>query len=318
MNTALFSPFFTGVSWFFVVIGVVSFFILLIDVARHPQKMKVMNWVWPLNALWGSVLILWVYFSFGRSKPGTSRPGTGMDMGGVPDMKKDGMDMQGNAGMSMNTDGSGSVNMAGGGMSMGGKNAVSMDMNGGASGMAMQDSTDMSMEKMDGMRTDGDGMDMPGMGADKQPFWQKVVAGTLHCGSGCTLADLIGTAVFYFLPFAIFGSLTAGEWTLDYIIALLLGVTCQYAALAPMASMVSSIKPGFGLWVRALKIDFFSLTSWQIGMYIWMGIVIALYGRISPSRAEFWFMMQVAMFAGFIIAYPVNWLLIKKGVKKTM
>lgn len=36
------------------------------DVARHPQKMKVMNWVWPLAALFGSLLWLWLYRAWGR------------------------------------------------------------------------------------------------------------------------------------------------------------------------------------------------------------------------------------------------------------
>jgi len=29
-----------------------------------------------------------------------------------------------------------------------------------------------------------------------RPFWQSVVAGTLHCGAGCSLADLVGPILF--------------------------------------------------------------------------------------------------------------------------
>lgn len=36
------------------------------------------------------------------------------------------------------------------------------------------------------------------------------------------------------------------------------------------------------------------------------------------NTVEFWFMMQLAMVAGFATAYPVNWLLIKTGVKEKM
>ncbi|MBI1403732.1 MAG: DUF4396 domain-containing protein [Porphyrobacter sp.] len=39
-----------------------------IDVARHPQKMGVMNLVWPLTALFGTVLWAWLYWRFGRPK----------------------------------------------------------------------------------------------------------------------------------------------------------------------------------------------------------------------------------------------------------
>lgn len=36
------------------------------DEARHPQKMRVMNWVWPLTSLYAPVLGLWLYFAMGR------------------------------------------------------------------------------------------------------------------------------------------------------------------------------------------------------------------------------------------------------------
>jgi hypothetical protein len=33
---------------------------------------------------------------------------------------------------------------------------------------------------------------------------------------------------------------------------------------------------------------------------------------------EFWFMMQIAMLAGFAVSYPVNWWLIRAGLKEVM
>lgn len=78
-------------------------------------------------------------------------------------------------------------------------------------------------------------------------------------------------------------------------------------------------KKGLKVWLKALKIDFFSLTSWQIGMYGFMALVIFVwFGRLSPTTPEFWFMMQIAMCCGFITAYPVNWILVKKGIKMGM
>lgn len=40
--------------------------IIGIDEARHPQKMLIMNLVWPITALYLSVFALWVYFRIGR------------------------------------------------------------------------------------------------------------------------------------------------------------------------------------------------------------------------------------------------------------
>ncbi|MPQ44529.1 DUF4396 domain-containing protein [Clostridium tarantellae] len=145
-------------------------------------------------------------------------------------------------------------------------------------------------------------------------FWQGVVVDTLHCGAGCSLADLIGSWLFLIFPFKIFNNLTFGEWTLEYCLALLTGVTFQYAAIAPMMK-----EKGLKTWLKALKIDFLSLTSWQIGMYGWMALVtFVLFGPLSPTTPQFWFMMQIAMFCGFITAYPVNWWLVKSGIKVGM
>lgn len=187
-----------------------------------------------------------------------------------------------------------------------------MDMSGmDMSNMKMDDMKDMDMSNMK-----MDDMDMKGMDMSNKysSFWQGVVADTLHCGAGCSLADLIGPWLFLVFPFTIFNNYTFGEWTMEYFLALLTGVTFQYAAISPMMN-----EKGFKVWLRALKIDFLSLTSWQIGMYGWMALVIFVwFGRLSPTTPEFWFMMQIAMCCGFITAYPVNWWLVKVGIKMGM
>lgn len=187
-----------------------------------------------------------------------------------------------------------------------------MDMSGmDMSTMKMDDMKDMDMSNMK-----MDDMDMKGMDMSNKysSFWQGVVADTLHCGAGCSLADLIGPWLFLVFPFTIFNNYTFGEWTMEYFLALLTGVTFQYAAISPMMN-----EKGFKVWLRALKIDFLSLTSWQIGMYGWMALVIFVwFGRLSPTTPEFWFMMQIAMCCGFITAYPVNWWLVKVGIKMGM
>jgi hypothetical protein len=148
----------------------------------------------------------------------------------------------------------------------------------------------------------------------ERPFWQSIVAGTLHCGAGCSLADLVGPFVFRALPFVIAGSMVFCEWTLDYGLALLVGVIFQYAALSPMLG-----QSGLPIWWRALKVDFLSLTAWQVGMYGWMALVIFVwFGRIEPSHVEFWFLMQVAMACGFVTAFPMNWWLVRAGIKTAM
>ena len=192
----------------------------------------------------------------------------------------------------------------------------------GADMPGMADGTKMSgtagprgMEGMDGM--DGmDGMsDMPGMKG--RPRWQSVVLSTLHCGAGCTLADIVGEWFLFFVPVAIGGSILAGTWVVDYLLALAFGIGFQYAAIRGMERTL----PRGEAIRRAAKADILSLTAWQAGMYGWMAVgIFALNGGEAMPRTSFvfWFSMQVAMACGFLVALPVNILLIRAGIKKGM
>lgn len=149
----------------------------------------------------------------------------------------------------------------------------------------------------------------------RKPFWQSVLVGALHCGGGCTLGDLIAANVLLAFPVVIFGSRLAGEWTVEFIVAFIIGIVFQYYAIKPMKKLSS--KDAF---VAAVKADTLSLTFWQIGMYGWMAIAIFLvfHHELKASDPVFWLMMQIGMVCGLITAFPVNWLLIKKGIKEAM
>ena len=148
------------------------------------------------------------------------------------------------------------------------------------------------------------------------PHWQSVALSALHCGAGCTLADIIGEWVTNYIPVTVAGSQLIGNWVFDFILALIIGVYFQFYAIREM----DRISVGNAL-SRAFKADFFSLLSWQIGMYGWMAIVYFILFVNEPLPKDtwmFWFMMQLAMLVGFFCAYPMNALLIKLGVKKGM
>ncbi len=72
--------------------------------------------------------------------------------------------------------------------------------------------------------------------------------------------------------------------------------------------------------VAAAKADFFSLTAWQVGMYGWIAIAtFVIFGHeIEKTNPAFWFMMQIAMLASFLTSYPVNWWLLRAGIKEKM
>ncbi|HTV80486.1 MAG TPA: DUF4396 domain-containing protein [Steroidobacteraceae bacterium] len=206
--------------------------VLAVHLLKHPQRMWIMNLVWPLCALFGSLWILWQYFRHGRSDA-----------------------------------------------------------------------------------------------AGRRSFAVSVANGTLHCGSGCTLGDLLAEALVWVAPVIatwfgwrhLFRERIFAVWVLDYLLAFAVGIAFQYFTLAPMRGL------SFLQGIRAaVKADALSLTAWQIGMYGFMAIAYfhwfgtLLHTSLSPDRPEFWFMMQLAMACGFITSYPVNWWLIRKGIKDRM
>lgn len=319
----------------FVLGGIGSALVIAIDLHARRQPMRIMNSVWVLTGLWASLFGLWAYFAFGRaprnfsgnSMDSTTKGKTGRGNAVMPDMNRiqgsDTTEMPGKDGMPKST-----------GMEMPKMTRIqvsdAMKMPGridlsGADGMdgmeipgrgGMPMSAGMEMPETARMQG-GDTMNMPGMEMPVRPKWQSVVLSTLHCGAGCTLADIIGEWALYFVPVAIGGSLLAGTWVVDYLLALLFGIGFQYAAIR---GMEPSLPRGAAVG-RAAKADILSLTAWQAGMYGWMAMAIFALGNGTPmprTSFMFWFMMQVAMACGFLLSLPVNVLLIRKGIKKGM
>jgi hypothetical protein len=149
----------------------------------------------------------------------------------------------------------------------------------------------------------------------KKPLWQSVLIGTLHCGSGCTLGDLIAVNLLIAFPMTLFGSKLYGEWSVEFILAFITGIIFQYYAIKPMGKL--SVKDTM---IAALKADTLSLIFWQIGMYGWMAVCnfLIFEPALQTGSLVFWIMMQVGMLFGLITAFPINWWLVRKGIKEAM
>lgn len=232
--------------------GLCALWITLDLMLGNKQHMWIMNVVWPVTALFGTVLAVWAYYKYGR--------------------------------------------------------------------LAAHKNVMAAKEK---------GEDPPHKRLT--PFPVMVGKGASHCGSGCTLGDIC--AEFLVLGFPVIATWVGWKtlfpdshhgkifavWILDYIFAFLFGVAFQYFTIKPMRGL----SPGKGL-VQAVKADTLSLTAWQVGMYGFMAVAHFLIFTyvwphpIKPSMPEFWFMMQIAMLAGFVTSYPVNWWLIRRGIKEKM
>jgi hypothetical protein len=213
--------------------GAVCALVILADLVRNPQPMRIMNVVWPVKALFGTIVVLWQYFCYGRAN--------------APDRQT--------------------------------------------------------------------------------PFPIAVANGALHCGAGCTLGDIAAEWLIVFAPpVAVwfgwrgwFHDRIFATWIVDFLFAYAFGVAFQYFAIAPMRNLSF----GKALWA-AVKADTLSLTAWQVGMYGFMALAkfylfgVLLGAALMTNSVEFWFMMQIAMLFGFATAYPMNWQLIRAGIKERM
>lgn len=232
----------------FLLLGLVCAVVIAADLVRHKQHMWIMNVVWPVTALFGTVWIVWQYFTYGR---------------------------------------------------------LAEDERAKA---AMDRDEEMPSKKL-------------------TPFPVMVANGALHCGSGCTLGDIIAEWLVFAVPAiavwfgwqSLFGDKIFAAWIVDYLFAYAFGIVFQYFTIAPMRNL------GFvaGIWA-AIKADTLSLTAWQVGMYGFMAFAyFYLFGsllgtKLEVDTVEFWFMMQIAMICGFVTAFPVNWRLIRTGLKEKM
>lgn len=55
----------------------------------------------------------------------------------------------------------------------------------------------------------------------------------------------------------------------------------------------------------------------MIGLMAWVQFDL-VQRALSPSQPVSWFAMQMAMLAGFALAYPVNWYLLRTGIKQAV
>ncbi len=232
----------------YLALGAASALAIAIDLSGRPQHMWIMNVVWPVTALFGTVWVVWQYFVYAR--------------------------------------------------------------------LASRQNVQAAMKRKQDPpnRTD-------------TPYPVMVANGALHCGGGCTLGDIAAEWLVFAVP-AIsvafgwhwaFRDRIFADWIVDYLFAYVLGIVFQYFTIAPMRGL----SLGQGL-VAAVKADTLSLTAWQIGMYGFMAIAQflifrrALGVKLEIDSVEFGFMMQLAMLAGFLTSYPVNWWLIRAGLKERM
>jgi hypothetical protein len=166
-------------------------------------------------------------------------------------------------------------------------------------------------------RATHDHYDEAGSTEQAKPGWVSMATEVSHCGSGCTLGDVISEFTIFALGLTIAGLTLGAEFVGDYVLALIFGIVFQFFAIAPMRGL--GLKDGL---IAAAKADVISLTAFEIGLFGWMAIMSYVLfpspNQLMPSSAAFWLLMQVGMMIGFATAWPANVWLVKRGIKVPM
>ena len=140
--------------------------------------------------------------------------------------------------------------------------------------------------------------------------WRQVLGSTMHCVAGDGIGILAGAAI---------GSLLTlphlADIALEYALGFAFGWTIfQTLFMRDMAggsyprSLISTFIP-----------EFLSMNLLMAAMVPTAAFARMLIGeRLSPLTPEFWFVMSMALLVGFVVAYPINWWLVAKGLKHGM
>lgn len=140
--------------------------------------------------------------------------------------------------------------------------------------------------------------------------WRQVLGSTMHCAAGDGLGIVAG---------AVLASLLHTTMAIDIAAEYLLGFGFGWAFFQAFAMR----EMAGGNYLKSLRMtfipEFLSMNILMAGMLLvskfWMP---AVEGSNDPASPAFWFIMSMALTAGFLCAYPMNWWLVTRHLKHGM
>lgn len=139
--------------------------------------------------------------------------------------------------------------------------------------------------------------------------WRQVVGSTMHCvaGDGIGILAAAVVAALLHLPGPV-------EAVFEYAAGFLFGWMIFQALF--MRDVMG------GAYGKALAATFYAELVSMNGVMAGMMIVTmpwrAALGDPGPATGAFWFIMSIGLTVGFLVAYPINWWLIARGLKHGM
>lgn len=136
-------------------------------------------------------------------------------------------------------------------------------------------------------------------------LWRRAFRSVAHCYSGCGMGEIVGLIIAV-------GLLQLGNWGTA-------AITFTLAYVAGYALTVGPLLQGGEKLGTALKDAVISETpSIAVMEVVAIGVDMTLAGDAGLGDIRFWSSLIVSLTCGLVAAYPVNVLLIRKGVKEGM
>ena len=266
-------------AWAYLSLSFLCGLIIIADEFRRPQKMMIMNFVWPITALYFGPAALWGYFKSGPKLAVQHQQKMEQEIQAELQREKMRRAPEGKTGV-------------------------------------QADGTDAERLKvMSGGKPESSAQ-RPGETMESGPSREQIAVSVCHCGAGCTLGDISAEWWVFAMGLAFAGGDFQTRILLDFLLAWSFGIVFQYFTIAPMRGL--SFGKGIIQAIRAdtLSIVAFQigLFAWMALTYF----VVFPGPHLHPTEAVFWFMMQVGMILGYFTSYPANVFLLKAGWKEKM
>ena len=140
--------------------------------------------------------------------------------------------------------------------------------------------------------------------------WRQVLGSTMHCVAGDGLGIIVGAVIGSMLHVS-----PPVHVALEYVLGFGFGWTIFQALFMRDVAGGSFRRALYQTFVP----EFLSMNALMAGMVPVMTLLMAnIPGSDSPRGATFWFVMSMALLAGAILAYPMNWWLVAHHLKHGM
>ena len=139
--------------------------------------------------------------------------------------------------------------------------------------------------------------------SEKESHFKLAVSATLHCLLGCGIGEVVGIVIGTYFGWNMLPTMVLGI-ILGFIFGFLLGIV-------PLLRKGFSVKNAFKIVFAAEFISIAVMEAFEVGTQI----VIPGVMEAGLTDTIFWSGMLAALAVGFIAAFPVNYYMIKRGVR---